>query len=293
MEERVKGPVLLAAACSNKGCRRSNNEDNFCLNGKYMPREEMDEGGLYKCTAEGNAVFAVCDGMGGEEAGEEASLLSAQLCARYLKDGNMSSGRKELHAFFLDGCISVMKQAQKNNNRSGSTVSMIIADSSGLHAANMGDSRIYRLTADAFIQISEDHTEVQRLLKKGIITKEQIKTHPKRHMIRQYWGMPLSVAPFSPYFAPVIPYADGDKYLICSDGLTDMLEDHEIEGLLRQSKPVEEICQDLVDEALRHGGKDNVTVVVFEVQDEATKKAPGAAQEKKGLWSRIKRLFGR
>jgi len=291
MEERKTGLVISAAACSNKGCRRTNNEDNFCLNGQYMQREEMDQGGLYQCRAEGKAIFAVCDGMGGEDAGEEASLLSVQLCSRYLKDGAMSSDRKALNAFFLDGCVSVMKQAQRNNNRSGSTVSMIIADESGLHAANMGDSRIYRLCGKGFVQISEDHTEMQRLLKKGAITKEEIKTHPKRHMIRQYWGMPLSVAPFSPYFAPRIPYVNGDRYLICSDGLTDMLEDTQIEALMKQEKPVEQICQELVDEALRHGGKDNVTVLVLEIQGEGD-----AVQEDAkagGWWSRLGKLFHR
>jgi len=285
--EYKTGVAITAAVCSDKGRRRSNNEDNFCLNGLYMQREEMDRGGLYQCRAEGRAIFAVCDGMGGEEAGEEASLLSAQLCSRFLKDGAMSSDRKALHAFFLDGCVSVMKQAQRNNNRSGSTMSMIIADESGLHAANMGDSRIYRLSKQGFVQISEDHTEVQRLLKKGLIRKEEIKTHPKRHMIRQYWGMPLSVAPFSPYFAPRIPYQRGDKYLICSDGLTDMLEDAQIEALMKQEKPVSEICQELVDEALRHGGKDNVTVLVFEIEDTGC-----AAQESEKIgW--LRRLFGR
>lgn len=287
MAEKKTAPVMTAAACSNIGCRRTNNEDNFCLNGQYMQREEMDKGGLYACRAEGKAIFAVCDGMGGEDAGEEASLLSVQLCARFLKDGAMSTERKALQAFFMDGCVSVMKQAQRNNNRSGSTVSLIIADDDGLYAANMGDSRIYRLSKQGFAQISEDHTEVQRLLKKGLIRKEEIKTHPKRHMIRQYWGMPLSVAPFSPYFAPRIPYQRGDKYLICSDGLTDMLEDVQIEAMLKQEKPVGEICQELVDEALRHGGKDNVTVLVFEIEDEGS-----AAQEGAKIgW--LRRLFGR
>lgn len=259
-------PVIVAAACSDRGCRRMNNEDNFCLNGKYMQREERDQGTLCQCTTAGNAIFAVCDGMGGEEAGEEASLLSVQLCSRYLKDGAMSTDKKALHAFLLDGCISVMKQAQHNNNRSGSTIALLIADESGLHPANMGDSRIYQLSRKRLSQISEDHTEVQRLLKKGIITKKQIKTHPQRHMIRQYWGMPLSMAPFSPYIGAGIPYKNGDKYLICSDGLTDMLDDFQIEEIMKRSNPVEQICRELVDEALQKGGKDNVTVLMIEIQ---------------------------
>ena len=279
------GIRLIAAACSDRGCRRLNNEDNFCLNGQYMARGEMDQGGLFCKEVGVPALFAVCDGMGGEEAGEEASLLAAQMCARYLEDG-ISSKKRELSDFFMSGCISVFKQAQKNNNRSGSTVSLIIADDEGIHAANMGDSRIYRMTDKSFTQISEDHTEVQRLLKKGVITKAQIKTHPKRHVIRQYWGMPLSIAPFSPYFSPSIPYVSGDRYLICSDGLTDMLEDRQIELVLRQNKSISEICQDLISEALRHGGKDNVTVIVLEIHDDIAIQ-PVCQKEKKSLLCRF------
>lgn len=289
--EKKAERFLAAAACSDKGKNRQNNEDNFCLNGKYMARGEMDEGGLFACSAQGRAVFAVCDGMGGEEAGEEASLLSAQICASCLQDEGFRADDKKLRAFLLDGCISVMKQAQKNENRSGSTVSVIVAEEDGLHAANMGDSRIYRLTGGRLAQVSEDHTEVQRLLRRGVITKAQIKTHPRRHMILQYWGMPLSVAPFSPYIAPVIPYVNGDRFLICSDGLTDMLEDARIEAILAQrDKKPEGICRELVQAALDNGGRDNVTVLVFEVHDEA-----GAApqQEKRSFWQRMADRFSR
>lgn len=293
-EERPAGEKLYftAAVCSDKGKRRMNNEDNFCLNGRYMSREEMDEGGLFVCTAWGFSVFAVCDGMGGEEAGEEASLLSAQLCAQCLRGDGACLDEKRMRAFLLDGCVSVMKQAQRNENHSGSTVSLVAADADGIHVANMGDSRIYRLTGKRMAQVSEDHTEIQRLLRRKAITKAQIKTHPKRHMILQYWGMPLSIAPFSPHIAPVIPYVDGDRYLICSDGLTDMLEDERIEAFVRQrDKTPEVICRELVEAALEQGGQDNVTVLLVEVHDE--REAPAPAQRKSLLRRIAERLGGK
>ena len=289
MSKKNTRPVIQAAVCSDKGRRRANNEDNFCLNGLFMQREEMDRGGLYETRSDGDALFAVCDGMGGEEAGEEASLLSVQLCARYLEDGKMSAERKKLEAFFLDSCISVMRQAQHNENRSGSTVAMLIADENGLHPANMGDSRIYRFHGGQLQQISEDHTEVQRLLEKGAITPREVKTHPKRHMIRQYWGMPLSVAPFSPYFGDKIPYDEGDKYLLCSDGLTDMLDDAQIEALIRQDKPAAQLCRELVDEALRHGGRDNVTVLIARIEESSRQE--GDKTGEKGWKNWFKRLL--
>ena len=278
---------LIAAACSDKGRRRHNNEDNFCLNGIYMPRGEMDQGGLFTHVAQGRALYAVCDGMGGEEAGEDASLLSAQMCAKYLEEGPMSTKKNDLRTFMHQGCINVFEQAQRNENHSGSTVSLLIADDDGFYAANMGDSRLYHLTAKKLIQVSEDHTEVQRLLRLGEITKEQIKTHPKRHMIRQYWGMPLAIAPFMPYFSPMIPYVHAEKFLLCSDGLTDMLDDPQIEALLRQEKPIDQIAQDLVNAALENGGRDNVTVIVVQVEKERqegeTEKAPKKLMLKKWL----------
>ena len=286
------GRFITAAVYSDKGLRRRNNEDNFCLNGRYMRREEMDDGGLFACSARGRAVFAVCDGMGGEEAGEEASLLSAQICAGILQDGQFRADEAGMRAFLLDGCISVMNQAQKNDNHSGSTVSILVADEDGIHAANMGDSRLYRLSGGQFTQVSEDHTEMQRLLRRGAITRAQMKTHPHRHMILQYWGMPLSMAPFSPFIAQPLPWVDGDRYLICSDGLTDMLEDEEISRYVRQEgKSLEAICRELMDAALGQGGRDNVTVMLLEVHDPAACQEEEEAPEKESFWRRLTGIF--
>ena len=257
---------LKAAVCSDKGRRRQNNEDNFCLNGKYMDLKEMDGGTMYACDALPDALFAVCDGMGGEEAGEEASLLSARLCAEFLKKGGNLTDRAHVESFLRNGCSQVYKQAQQKNNRSGSTLALLLAGKAGLVAANMGDSRIYRLRGGNLSQISEDHTEMQRLLSLGEIRPEDVKRHPLRHMIRQYWGMPLEVAPFTPHISEVIPYEKGDVYLLCSDGLTDMLEDEQIAAILSRNESVEELCRLLVEAALKNGGRDNVTTLVVRVE---------------------------
>lgn len=258
---------IYAAACSNKGCVRKNNEDNFFLNGRFMQSNERDNGGLYTVKSKGKALYAVCDGMGGEEAGEEASLLSVQLCARYLEQKDAPTP-ETLRSFLHHGCEEVFAQAERNDNHSGSTVALLMTGEDGVYVANMGDSRIYRLTPSRMEQISEDHTEVQRLLRQRVIKEEDIPRHPKRHMILQYWGMPLSIAPFHPFVSRLIPCMYGERYLLCSDGLTDMVENSRIEQILRQRKDVESIAQELVQEALRNGGRDNVTVLVLEIRDE-------------------------
>ncbi len=257
---------IRAAACSNKGRVRMNNEDNFYLDGLFMDETQRDQGGLFNKDELSRGLFAVCDGMGGEEAGEEASLLSVKLCDRYRKEG-MSTQPEKLAEFLKNGCKEVLRQARENGNHSGATIAMLIAAEDGLYAANMGDSRIYRLVGKGLEQVSEDHTEIQRLLRKRLITPAQAKTHPKRHMILQYWGMPLGIAPFQPFISRKIPYAAGERFLICSDGLTDMVENNRIAQLLRQRKSIKDITQELVDEALQNGGKDNVTVLILEVCD--------------------------
>ena len=292
---------LLASACSDKGCVRKNNEDSFCLNGHYLPREKMDDGGLFKCKAEPYALFAVCDGMGGAEFGEEASLLSVMRCSASLSAKEDLFDREKLIYFLRDGCQAVYDQARQRGNRSGATMALLVAGQDRLRIANMGDSRIYRLHKGAMQQISLDHTEMQRLLNAGLIKPEEVKTHPKRHMILQYWGMPLDRAPLTPDISKSIPYEDGDRYLLCSDGLTDMLTDKQIAALLSKNDPVEKISEQMVRQAKAHGGRDNVTVVVMEVKVTADEKTAAKKQPKKqgkqlqsmrGLLSAIAVLLG-
>ena len=288
---------LHASACSDKGCVRQNNEDSFCLNGHYLERDKMDAGGLFKCIVSPAALFAVCDGMGGEEAGEEASLLSVKTCAEYLKSKKKLTDRDNIVGLLHTGCENVYAQAQQRGNHSGATLAMIAAEPEGVRIANMGDSRIYRLNASGFKQLSYDHTEMQRLLNLGKITPEQIKTHPKRHMINQYWGMPLDRAPFTPYISEMMPYEDKDRYLICSDGLTDMLTDAEIAQILGRPEPVERISEELVRQAKLHGGRDNVTVIVIEVavgegKSAGKKKKTDDVQALYGLRTRLRVLLG-
>lgn len=285
---------LVASACSDKGCVRKNNEDSFCLNGHFLKREKMDEGGLFKYSATPYALFAVCDGMGGEEAGEEASLLAVSRCAESLKARENLFDREKLVYFLRAGCEAVYAQARERGNHSGATMALLIAAADRLRIANMGDSRIYRLSAGEMKQLTVDHTEIQRLYTQGKITREQMKTHPKRHMIYQYWGMPLDRAPFQPYISTSIPYVNRDRYLICSDGLTDMLTNEEIKSVLSAQAPVEQISEALVRNAKARGGRDNVTVVVIEVESDDEKTVdPNAKAKPKKKEVSIQTLYAR
>lgn len=284
---------IRASACSDKGCVRQNNEDSFCLNGFHLERQDMDKGGLFKCHVLPNTLFAVCDGMGGEEAGEEASLLSVKMCGEFLKTPEKWND-EGIKTFLRSGCQNVYDQARRRGNRSGATIAMTLMGKNGVRIANMGDSRIYRLHQGKMTQISYDHTEMHKLLLQGKIRPEDVATHPKRHMINQYWGMPLERAPFTPYILEPIPYVIGDRYLLCSDGLTDMLADAQIEELLRAPEPVERISERLVAQAKKNGGRDNVTVIVVEIaQAEENASAPETERRVPAEQSEIRNLKGK
>ena len=243
---------------------RRNNEDNFYLAGKYMPLGQMDAGGLFTHEGTGPQIFAVCDGMGGGEAGEEASCMVSQALDSAVRGGGIHSAR-EL-------CDLMQATSNRVNRRhastSGSTVAALIVENGHVLIMNIGGSRIYRLRNGRFKQISMDHVGYQA------------------HSITQYIGMSPD-EPLEPYLRTddVGEWTIGADmetvYLLCSDGLTDMLPNADIRTVLLQEPEPREAAQKLVNMALSRGGKDNVTVMVVRVPQDMIS-APGGGGRKIG-----------
>lgn len=239
---------VQAAVCNNMGHLRRNNEDNFFLNGKYMLLRQMDAGGTFTCEGTGPQVYAVCDGMGGGDAGEEASFMVVEALAEATKNGGIPSAKAL--------CELLQRTSnrinRKHNSVTGSTVAMLAIDAGHVLVLNVGDSRIYRLRNGRFKQVSFDHVGYQA------------------HSITQYLGMPED-DPLEPYMrmddvGEWTVGADTDTvYLLCSDGLTDMVANLDIRTILMREKDPKAAAQQLVEAALRHGGKDNVTAMVVRV----------------------------
>jgi serine/threonine protein phosphatase PrpC len=247
-------PRVKFVARSEIGHARENNEDKFDF---YEPDEEP-------LLAARGSVYLVCDGMGGHNAGQIASELAAKqfLHAYYHLGGTAQEAAR--HAI-LQAHHYIAEMASKVPSRYGmgtTLTALILKQDEGI-LAHVGDSRCYRLREGAFEQLSRDHTLVARLVEQGIITPEQAKYHPQRNVIRQAVGVADPSEPLEPDIETFALQA-GDLYLLCSDGLTDMVDDAEIEAIVREEPPTRAAWR-LVDRALANGGRDNITVVLARI----------------------------
>ena len=260
---------LEAVALCHVGKVRQNNEDNFYLQGKVRQNlalqyaEESYKGSVNQ------GLFAVADGMGGEENGEVASLVMVQsLRACALEDVYETAMESigEANEMLCDEML------QNGGKSMGSTLAALYVVDGKAVAVNVGDSRIYLMRGGQLIQLSVDHTMVQQMVEMGAITKEEARTHKRRHVLSQNIGIFPEELVIEPYFTEPIPLQLGDIFLLCSDGLTDMVTDEEIREVLGEdeikvpSKAFEKQAKQLIDMALQHGGKDNVTVMLVEIE---------------------------
>ena len=247
-------PRVKFVARSEIGHARENNEDKFDF---YEPDEEP-------LLAARGSVYLVCDGMGGHNAGQIASELAAKqfLHAYYHLGGAAQEAAR--HAI-LQAHHYIAEMASKIPSRYGmgtTLTALILKQDEGI-LTHVGDSRCYRLREGVLEQLSRDHTLVARLVEQGILTPEQARYHPQRNVIRQAVGVADPSEPLEPDIE-TFPLQEGDLYLLCSDGLTDLVDDAEIEAILRDEPPTRAAWR-LVDRALANGGRDNITVVLVQI----------------------------
>ena len=248
----------IEAACGcHMGKVRKNNEDNFYFGGKCL---ESDNEGLKNpaCLEESvrrGLSYAVFDGMGGENFGEIAAYTAArkmQQIERTLADFFIPE-RKYLTRLVMqlnDAVVQAKKEM--HTDRMGTTMVSLYFSGRYVYVCNIGDSRAYRLRNGEFMQISQDHVEQNpgRIRKKAPLT--------------QHLGIDPEDMIIEPYIAKGI-LRSGDIYLLCSDGLTDMLSNLEISCLLHDYPDVDECVSQLIQAALDKGGRDNITVIVCKI----------------------------
>ncbi|MDO4649930.1 MAG: protein phosphatase 2C domain-containing protein [Eubacteriales bacterium] len=265
----IRNFSVQSVVVNNKGRVRKNNEDNFYMNGTYMARDKMDDGAsLWSTSDDALQLYAVCDGMGGADSGEEASHGAVR--ELYLRKGE--------HETWMDPHVmteairsisdTVYEEAEKRGQKSGTTIVLMLLKDGCAQFANVGDSRIYRYRDQKLTQISLDHSRVQRMISMGILTPEQARTDPSRHVITQYLGMPPEMKA-SPYYTENAELVSGDIILLCSDGLSDMVEDSQMESIMQKHTDLKNCAQELLDTALQNGGRDNVTIMLVKVTEEA------------------------
>ncbi|MDR2749242.1 MAG: protein phosphatase 2C domain-containing protein, partial [Clostridiales bacterium] len=255
------------AACSNVGRIRSNNEDNLYCDGSFLEEEHRDA----PFEADGEScipcVFAVCDGIGGSSEGEFASLAAVtklKEAANYLKEALPENLDNAVHQYVYDANDVICRRIREMRSHLGTTLALAVITKDAARLYNIGDSRIYTLTGGELRQVSEDHTVTEQKVKLNILTKEQAKKDRDRHTLTRHLGVfeeDVSIAATS--YDP-LPRTDKYKILLCSDGLSDMVEDDRIEAILLASASPKEAVDNLINEALKNGGRDNVTCIVIE-----------------------------
>lgn len=250
---------------SDRGLRRDQNEDSLIA---------------------ADPVFAVADGMGGHEAGEVASSIcvrtlgEAPFVGEHLPDIGADDLRLLLHS--ADAGIR-----EATGGRAGTTLTgAVLVRDSGTPSwlvFNVGDSRTYRMAGGILEQVTVDHSEVQELVDMGQITPDEALVHPRRHVVTRALGTGSDTE--ADYW--LIPVEPGDRLLVCSDGLTGEVSDGQLQQILSAHGNPQDACADLVAAALRSGGRDNITVLVVDVETAeaglpGSTALPGAAAQPAG-----------
>jgi len=248
---------IFSAGKTDIGLKRKNNED------RYLIIDNKDNG--YDIDRLGK-MFAVADGMGGHLGGETASRMACDALLAYYNEGSTENLSPENLLIRLKNIIQtaskqIISFAFENREYTGmgTTLSVFISHQGNALIAHVGDSRIYRLRSDEFKQLTTDHTQVQELVDMGELTLEEAAYHPQRHILTHAVGREKS---FDTVYTCIEKLQEKDVFLLCSDGLHDMMSDYEIKENLLQGSSPQSACEKLVAEALKFGGKDNVTVVV-------------------------------
>ena len=205
-------------------------------------------------------TFVVADGMGGQAAGEVASQMLVETIKNFLPLVSEPWNEEILKKSILKSNAAILKKAKENPalQGMGTTATILHLYQGKAYFAHIGDSRIYRLRNLKFEQITEDHSYVETLVRNGELTPEQAKVHPMKNILTQAVGAVDDIEVETGNFS----LQEGDIYLLCTDGLTNMVEDFDIGKILLES---ENPADDLIQSALDNGGHDNISVIVVKV----------------------------
>lgn len=227
---------------SDVGLVREHNEDSFLLR---------------------TPLFAVCDGMGGHAAGEVASSIAVQTIGE--KAPNTADDTL-LGASIEAANLAIIEAPEKGIGKPGmgSTASAIFIEGNQMAVAHVGDSRIYLLHHGTLVRVTHDHSYVEELVDSGQITADEARNHPSRSVVTR--GLGSDPEMYADHFT--LEISEGDRIILCSDGLSSMILDDEIESIAVSSITPQNAADRLVSAALAAGGADNVTVIVVDVLDD-------------------------
>lgn len=231
-----------SAALSDRGRVRPQNEDS------HLADREHD-------------LFAVADGMGGHAAGEVASRLAVEALHRRVAEGSPEVSRADLLRTALEEANrAILERAAREPELAGmgTTLTVLLGGGHAATIAHIGDSRLYRLRGGRLECLTTDHTVVQRYMEAGQISSAEARLHPMRHVLTRALGIDGELE----VDIQETEVREKDLFLLCSDGLTGMVDDGDLQAMLCQPLELEDAARQLVGAANLRGGEDNITVVL-------------------------------
>jgi protein phosphatase len=263
--DRITPPLLAWGTATDAGLVRGGNEDAFVA-------EPM--------------VFGVADGMGGHQAGEVASAIAAGTLRDRLAGGAATvdvavAAVVEANAAIFQGAYTNAEQRGMGTTLTAITVLAVEGVSPKFVLVNVGDSRTYVMRAGRLRRVSIDHSYVQELVSTGHITELEARNHPRRNIVTRALGIEPTVR----VDTWVLPLVKGDRYVLCSDGLVDEVDDEEITAVLAANPLPQAAAEALVAAANQHGGRDNTTVVVVDVLEGDDMPGDTAAMDIDPTWA--------
>lgn len=208
-------------------------------------------------------LFIVADGMGGHKAGDVASREAIERFVKYACTTHMSDPANILDAGIISVNKDIFDMANSNRDYSGMGTTFVAASlvENHVYIANVGDSRLYLIGRD-IRQITRDHSLVEDMVRMGVLEREEARTHYKKNVITKAIGVADDKTSTPDIFE--IEVENGDKLLLCSDGLTNMVEDYDIKKNVKDNDSIEDAVRELIKQANENGGKDNISAILIE-----------------------------
>jgi len=252
-----------AAVLSDVGCHRESNEDRAEV---VLPSESRRLG----------VLAVVADGMGGHAAGEVASGLAVEVI-RHAYQQCTGDPARCLSEAMQQANRAIFDTARRDERLGGmgTTCTAVVVEDGEAHLAHVGDSRLYLIRGNGIYRMTEDHSAVMELVRRGLLTAEEARHHADKNVILRALGTHASVR-IATWEQPM-PVRSGDTLLLSSDGLHDLVEDGEIGEIVRSGSP-DEACRRLVALARERGGPDNITVVMLRFAAPSTAATPPATR---------------
>lgn len=243
---------MIYGVCSDIGKTRTVNQDLYY----YSEFKELP-------------LYVVADGMGGHNGGETASYLAVKTITEMVKVSkddiinNEIQVPKFLSNMFDNANKTIFDEGNANKGLQGmgTTLTAMCFIDKSVVIGHVGDSRAYLFKEDKIVQLTKDHSLVAELVRNGSISEDEAKEHPQRHIITRAVGTDVDLK----YDMFEREVESGDVYLLCSDGLTNMLSDQEISNVIKEINDPQEVCERLVNMANQSGGDDNITVLIVKI----------------------------